>query len=376
MDVEDVMRNNLPFGMRANRHDHGAGQRSKQASRWRWAGLACLSALNIAGAQAAGKVKVVDMGELAVGLGSDASAINNAGRTVGRAISAVDFQYRQVVWDGLAISEFSHCCAGFLPDIQSINLAGDVVGHYKATKVHWVPVRWDAQGTSYALPALGPFGFGKAWAVNDAGQIAGSSVDANDDIHAVVWQPDGSLVDLGFLGEPAPEFKRFSEARGINASGVVVGQALVGNQYQAFSWRNGTFTDLGPGAATHINNNGLMAGYLPGFIPVSWTNGVKKKLPALGGGKTAYGHQVNGINNAGDLVGFAPAPSPGVFTIAVLWRGGKVIQLGHYPGGTNSYATGINDQGQIVGAGNLVAGGPHHALRWTVKGKAITVSAP
>jgi uncharacterized membrane protein len=62
-----------------------------------------------------------------------------------------------------------------------------------------------------------------------------------------------------------------------------------------------------------------------------------------------------------------------VFTIAVLWRGGKIINLGHYPGGTNSYATGINDQGQIVGSGNLAPGGPHHALRWTVKGKQILV---
>lgn len=76
-----------------------------------------------------------------------------------------------------------------------------------------------------------------------------------------------------------------------------------------------------------------------------WTNGVQADLPALGGGKIAYGRLVNGINNKGDLVGYAPAPQPGVFTIAVLWRKGKIINLGHYPGGTNSYATGINRRG-------------------------------
>jgi probable HAF family extracellular repeat protein len=337
---------------------------------------AALLAASLFGPTAAGaaKVKVTDMGELSPGLGSEANAVNNAGRTVGRAMSDADFQYRQVVWDGLKLREFSNCCSGFLPTIQSINLSGEVVAHYKATRVHWVPVYWNPQGLSSALPALGPYGFGKAYAIDDAGRIAGSSVDANDDIHAVIWDRTSQLQDLGFMGEPAPEFKRFSEARGINPSGVVVGQGLLGYDYHAFSWVNGAYTDLGLGAATHINGSGLIAGFAPGIIPVTWTNGVRKNLPALGGGKIAYGHLVNGINNAGDLVGYAPAPNPGVFTIAVLWRGGKIINLGHYPGGTNSYATGINDQGQIVGAGNLVPGGPHHALRWTVRSNRVSVA--
>jgi uncharacterized membrane protein len=127
------------------------------------------------------------------------------------------------------------------------------------------------------------------------------------------------------------------------------------------------------GNATHINDAGLIAGWSPGMIPVTWTNGVQANLPGLDGGKIAYGHMVNGINNKGDLVGYAPAPNPGVFTIAVLWRKGKIINLGHYPGGTNSYATGINDKGQIVGSGNLVPAGPHHALRWTVTKTGVTV---
>jgi probable HAF family extracellular repeat protein len=335
--------------------------------------LVALGLLASVHAQAASKVTVTDMGELSPGLGSEANAINNAGRTVGRAMSNTDFQYRQVIWDGLHLQEFSNCCSGFLPTVQSINLSGEVVAFYKATKVHWVPVYWTPQGTSFALPALGPYGFGKAYAINDAGQIAGSSVDANDDIHAVVWDRNAQLHDLGVMGEPAPEFKRFSEARDINASGVVVGQGLVGYDYHAFAYSNGSYTDLGLGAATHVNDSGLIAGYAPGFIPVTWTQGAKKNLPALGGGKIAYGHLVNALNNAGDLVGYAPAPGAGVFTIAVLWRGGKVINLGHYPGGNNSVATGINDQGQIVGSGNLVPGGPQHALRWTVKGKKVVV---
>jgi probable HAF family extracellular repeat protein len=337
------------------------------------AAVLAMGLLGAGGAQAANRIRVTDMGELSPGLGSEANAVNNAGRTVGRALSNTDFQYRQVVWDRLHLREFSNCCAGFLPTIESINLSGEVVAHYRATRVHSVPVYWNPQGTSVELPALGPYGFGKAYAINDAGQIAGSSVDANDDVHAVIWDRSSQVHDLGFMGQSAPEFKRFSEARGINAYGVVVGQGLVGSDYHAFQWTHGVYSDLGLGAATHINDSGLIAGYTSGIIPVTWTNGVQANLPGLDGGKIAYGHLVNGMNNAGDLVGYAPAPGPGVFTIAVLWRGGKIINLGHYPGGSNSYATGINDLGQIVGSGNLVPGGPHHALRWKVKGNRVLV---
>lgn len=324
-------------------------------------------------AQAAKVVNVVDMGELGPGLGSMAYAINNANRTVGRATRPLDFQYVQVVWDGLAMQVFDDCCSGFLPTPRSINLGGEVVGDYYATRDDSIPVYWDAAGTSYTLPALGPNGFGFANAINNAGKIAGASLDANMDTHAVVWNRTTGVQDLGFLGEPAPEFRRYAEAKGINNLGQVAGVGLVDYNYHAFSWQNGAYTDLGLGVATHINDAGLIAGYAPGRIPVTWTNGVRANLPALGGGKIAYGHLVNGINNKGDLVGYAPAPNPGTFTIAVLWRKGRVINLGHYPGGTNSYAMGINDKGQIIGSGNLVPGGPHHALRWTVTRAGVSV---
>ena len=323
--------------------------------------------------QAATKVKVTDMGELSPGLGSSADALGNGGRTVGFAMSNVDYQYHQVIWDGMKIRDIGTCCGVGLPSLRSVNLAGEFVGDYRATKAHRIPVYYSAAAVSANLPGLGTYGFGTANAINDAGRIAGSSVDDNFDVHAVIWDRTAQVHDLGFMGDPGPGFTRFSEAFGINASDVVVGYGSLSDGGHAFKWANGSYTDLGLGVATHINDSGLIAGYTPGRVPVTWTNGVKKNLPALDGGKIAYGHLVNGINNAGDLVGYAPAPGPGVFTIAVLWRGGKVINLGHFPGGNNSYAKGINDQGQIVGSGNLVPGGPHHGLRWTVKGQRVSV---
>ena len=336
--------------------------------------VAALGLLATPAAQAAKTVTVKDMGELGTGLGSFANAINNNGLTVGTAMSPVDFQHRQVAWQGLAISEFDHCCAGFLPTLRSINLGGEVVGDHFATRDDSLPVYWSAAGVSAYLPGLSAYGYGYANAINNAGKIAGASLDASFDTHAVIWDRTASVQDLGFLGDPAAGYRRFAMAHGINNLGQVVGRGLVGSDSHAFIWQNGSFTDLGLGAATHINDAGLIAGYAPGFIPVTWVNGVRKNLPALGGGGTAFGHLVNGINNKGDLVGYAPGTGIGLTKVAVLWRGGKVIKLGNFPGGTTSYASGINDKGQIVGSGNLVDGGPHHGLRWTVKGAKVSVT--
>jgi PKD repeat protein len=80
---------------------------------------------------------------------------------------------------------------------------------------------------------------------------------------------------------------------------------------------------------------------------------------------------VTGLNNNGDIVGYAPSPvGTGFRYTAVLWRGGKAINLGFFPGGTSSIAYDINDSGQIVGEGSVVPDGPMHALLWTVGGAA------
>ncbi len=341
---------------------------------WARAVSAVIGLTAVLTAHGAKTVQITDLGGLYPEGSSTAQAINLSGRAVGLAIEAGTFRNVQTVWDGAHIQAWSDCCSGFLAVPKAINAGAEAVGSYRATKVHSIPVYWTATGTPLALPALGDFAFGKAHAINDSGQIAGSSVTPDGATHAVVWDRTVQLRDLGLMGAPGPDFLPFSEARGINAQGVVVGSALVGNDYHAFVYQGGAFADLGLGGATHINNNGLIAGYTPGLVPVIWTNGLMQKLPALDGGKTAYGHVVNGINNKGDLVGAAPAPGPGVFTVAVLWRRGKILSLGHFPGGTTSTAYGINDKGVIVGEGNLVPNGPIRALRWKFLKAGVSVT--
>jgi probable HAF family extracellular repeat protein len=70
------------------------------------------------------------------------------------------------------------------------------------------------------------------------------------------------------------------------------------------------------------------------------------------------------INNVGQIVGYSSLASSDVVQHATLWEGGKVTDLGAASGG-NSWAYGINDAGQIVGASLPAGDTSQHATIWT-----------
>ncbi|MGA3079648.1 MAG: hypothetical protein ABSG56_38990, partial [Bryobacteraceae bacterium] len=64
------------------------------------------------------------------------------------------------------------------------------------------------------------------------------------------------------------------------------------------------------------------------------------------------------INSWGDIVGYSIYNNQGT-QHAVLWTHGKLIDLGALPGGPLNQATGINDEGVVVGSSNS------HAALWS-----------
>jgi len=80
-------------------------------------------------------------------------------------------------------------------------------------------------------------------------------------------------------------------------------------------------------------------------------------LPTLGGGSAIPG----GVNSAGVIVGSSKT-STGDFH-AVVWRNGRIEDLGTLRGGDSSEAYDINDQGTIVGY-SLAADNRYHAVTW------------
>jgi probable HAF family extracellular repeat protein len=190
--------------------------------------------------------------------------------------------------------------------------------------------------------------------LNDAGQLVGSTLsNANTNGHAVLYS-GGTLTDLGTLPGTVLSF-----GFGINASGQVVGAALPGYSAinaRSFLYSAGTMTELtGPNvytiSALAINASGQIAGNVGttgGFQGFLYSGGKLTPLGSLPGGQSVS--WATAINDAGQVVG-ASYTNNSTVTHAFLYSNGKMTDLGTLPGGPyiHSFAYAINASGQVVG---------------------------
>lgn len=216
------------------------------------------------------------------------------------------------------------------------------------------------------LPTLGGT-LSRGLAINQRGQVAGFSNQADGTRRAAVWQ-NGAVQSLGTLGGPNSSVPW----PGLNDHGTVVGISQTGTVDpldEPWSCEAGAFL-AGP-------TNLICRGFV-------WKNGVMRELPPLGGNHSF----ATALNNAGQIVGWAetavvdPTCSPTDGQVlqfrAVRWelKNNKVEkrQLPPFPGDSASAATAINDAGQAVGisgdcdqaVGRFSA---RHAVLWSRNGQ-------
>ena len=154
-----------------------------------------------------------------------------------------------------------------------------------------------------------------------------------------------SITDLGTLGGTS------SEARAINNRGQVGGQSNTASEelLRAVLWQDGVITDLGldvDSAVLSINERGQAVGvYSPGGDAVAflWKKGSLTNLGTLGG----INSFATAINERGQIVGASFTAPDDFFRHAFLWQHGVMTDLGL--GGRHSVAYDMNNRGHIVG---------------------------
>jgi uncharacterized membrane protein len=330
---------------------------------------------------------------------STAAAINDRGQVVGLRESAATHRDRPALWKGCGGSrQILPYDAEKFAEATGINSRGQIVGSSREDG----SLLWTVTATPLITRSGKPFAVSRTGnPVNERGLVAGHTV--GDEPRAAVFNlktrsmrvlaafpgattttatdvNEGGLVigQVLFPGGPSRAFlwstrtgrvtmlpapgNVGSVANAINDRGTAVGQiATIG----AVAWntRTGSRHRLDMDEAVGINDKGVIVGYrtkdlhvTPRVWPVIWTPGTSRltTLDPLAGDEIATPAD---INNAGAVVGISwSLIRDDTFVRPVLWKPGRAAPCRLPETGVESFATAINDRGQIVGTEEAAIG--------------------
>jgi probable HAF family extracellular repeat protein len=304
----------------------------------------------------------VDLGTLG-GTTSEAIDLNNLGDVVGAADRA-DGQAHAFLYRAGRMTDLGTLVGGTASRATAVSETGTVVG-LSGINAYGAGFREFTQGFVWqdgTMRSVGALhcpcsfnrrhGSSRALAINNANRVVGDSLTSRATYTgAFLWESNvmRGLIDLN-------ETTFDSTAYGISDANEIVGEKAG----RAFAARGGLLQDLGvmPGdagsRATAVNLTGQVVGDSFGADATPraflWDLGRMRALGVLPGDVAS---EARAINAGGDVVGRS-GPAGFSRSRAVLWQDGIAIDLNQRitPGDwTLTSASGINDIGQIVGAG-------------------------
>jgi probable HAF family extracellular repeat protein len=253
----------------------------------------------------------------------------------------------------------------------AINDRGEIAGTSFGVGEYPHPVHaflW-RRGTLTDLGTLSGHARSEAVAIDDRGRVAGTSIRADgQQLEGFVW--DGRrLIALGVLG--IGELSD-SEPSAMNGRGDIVGSSSTGSDgYHPFLWDGGRLIDLG---TLGVRRAGITA--WPKARAINDRRQVVGVSATAGGAVRAYVWQAGrmrsltlggeswaaAISERGHVVGGSYTSAARTAQHAFLWKAGRLADLGTL-GGSNSDALAVNDRGQVVGWSQTPAGATH-AVVW------------
>jgi hypothetical protein len=216
----------------------------------------------------------------------------------------------------------------------------------------------------WSVEVLGPFE-GRptaAAALNDHGVVVGNGWNAEGEVPILWTRQEGYRT---FLGNVA------GRALDINNRGEIVG-VLFSPEWRGFLWSEARgLVDLGTFEPLRINESGEIAGRCPDPIfdpvfsdplpgPCLWSDGTVTPILVL------FSGVATAINDVGNVAGYTADPdATEERELAFVWRQEGGPQLLQVPSGAfNSWASGMNNRGVVVGGGWVPDMGAHRAMVW------------
>lgn len=322
--------------------------------------------MNLGGSQAiaASLYTLTDLGALTGGTSSYATGINNNGQVVGQAASTDGF--RAFVWSPTSgIVNLGTVSGSNFSYATGINDKGQISGYANVNNLP-TALQWDGKGNIASLAAVGGSARSYAYGINNSGQIVGYADTGTDASVAALWSNDQPPTELNNRNIS-------SIATGVNDQGQVVGQIAAADGFRAALWNAGTLTNLGTlsggnySYATGINDRGQVVGYstigksatsssflgttINAFI---WNSA--QGMTSLGSLSPQDNSYATGINENGQVVGYSYGLDNGSYRYrAFMWDNGAIADLNSLIdpalGWALTVANAVNEQGQIVGLG-------------------------